>query len=65
MGLREALLSPWEKVPAGEAEGRICALPLPHCPPAVPPVMPGERVDIEVMRRLEETGIGEIFAVRR
>ena len=65
MGLREALLSPWEKVPAGDAEGRICALPLPHCPPAVPPVMPGERVDFEVMRRLEETGIGEIFAVRR
>ena len=29
------ILSPWERVPTEDAEGRICALPLPHCPPAV------------------------------
>ena len=65
MGLREAVMSPWECVGTDSAEERICALPLPHCPPAVPPVMPGERVDAEVIRRLRETGIGEMFAVRK
>ena len=65
MSLRDAVMSSWESVGIDDAEGRICALPLPHCPPAVPPVMPGERVDAEVIRRLAEMGIRVLFAVRQ
>ena len=43
--LREALLSPCELVPAEESLGRVLARPGVSCPPAVPILMPGERID--------------------
>lgn len=45
LSLREALLSPAECVPPEDAVGRICALPCVSCPPAVPVVVAGERID--------------------
>ncbi len=49
-GLREALLSPAERVPVEEALGRILADPEAGCPPAVPVRMPGERIDEAALR---------------
>ncbi len=61
--IREAVFSRWEETDVRKAAGRVCALPLPHCPPAVPPVMPGERIDDETVRRLTEMGIGTIRTI--
>ena len=43
--LREALLAPAVTVPAAESLGRVLARPGVSCPPAVPILMPGERID--------------------
>lgn len=64
MPLREAVFAPWEDVPVADAAGRICALPLPHCPPAVPPVMPGEVIDDLCRDRLISLGSDRIRVVR-
>lgn len=42
---RDAMLSPMETVPVAESEGRILAAATVGCPPAVPIVVSGERVD--------------------
>ena len=42
---REALLSPTEEMDAGRSAGRILANPTVACPPAVPVVVCGERID--------------------
>ena len=42
---RVALLSPMELIPTEEASGRILASPTVSCPPAVPIVRIGERID--------------------
>lgn len=43
--IRQALLSPAETLPVTECEGRILAAPTVGCPPAVPIVVCGERID--------------------
>ena len=53
LNLRQAVLSPSEKVSLDDAIGRICAAPAVACPPAVPIVISGERITsahLEVMR---------------
>ena len=45
MSVREAIFSPCEKVPAEQALGRVLHDPSVSCPPAVPILMPGERID--------------------
>ena len=45
MRVREALLSPAETVLVSESVGRILASPSVSCPPAVPVVVCGERID--------------------
>ena len=45
MSVREALLSPSEVLPVGECIGRIAAAATVGCPPAVPIVVSGERID--------------------
>lgn len=53
LNLRQAVLSPSEKVSLDDAIGRICAAPTVACPPAVPIVISGERITsahLEVMR---------------
>ena len=42
---RDAMLSPMETVPVAESEGRILAAATVGCPPAVPIVVSGERID--------------------
>ena len=43
--IREAMLAPAVSVPAAESLGRVLARPGVSCPPAVPILMPGERID--------------------
>ena len=45
MRAHEALLSPQETVAVRDAVGRVLAVPTVACPPAVPIVMSGERID--------------------
>ena len=49
----EAMLSPWEEVPLAACCGRISAAGALGCPPAVPVVLCGQRIDaaaVEVLR---------------
>ncbi len=53
LGIREAMLSPCETVRVEESAGRILASPSVGCPPAVPIVVCGEKIDrcaIEVFK---------------
>ena len=63
MGIREAMMSPREKLPAAKAEGRILADAGFGCPPAVPAVIAGERIDRDVLKCLQYYGIRECFCV--
>ena len=54
---REAMLSPMETVPVAESEGRVLAAATVGCPPAVPIVVSGERVDAHAVRCFQYYGI--------
>lgn len=45
MSIREAAFSPCETVPVGESVGRVLSAASVGCPPAVPIVVCGERID--------------------
>ena len=45
MSIREAALACWETIPAEQSLGRILAVPTVGCPPAVPILVCGERID--------------------
>ena len=55
--IREAMLSPAVTVPASESLGRILARPCVSCPPAVPILMPGERITETELAAFERYGI--------
>ena len=63
-GIREAALAPQEIVPIGESSGRICAAVKVPCPPAVPIVLSGERIDARCIAVCEAYGITEISVVQ-
>ncbi len=56
MGLREAALSPCETLPLHQCVGRVLAAASVGCPPAVPIVVCGERIDEAAVERLEYYG---------
>ena len=64
MSIREAVLSPSETVSVGEAVGRVCALTSCSCPPAVPIVVSGERIDREALECFEYYGIKECKVIK-
>ena len=64
LSLRDALSAPRETVPVEEAVGRICAAPTVSCPPAVPVVMPGERIGPEAVELSRYYGVGTMDVVR-
>ncbi len=63
-GIREAALAPQEIVPVEESIGRICAAVKVPCPPAVPIVLSGERIDEACIRVCRAYGITEISVVQ-
>src|SRR5699024_737711 len=42
--IRQAVQARQERVPAGQALGRVCALPTVACPPAIPIAVSGEGI---------------------
>ena len=60
LSLREAMLSPCQRIPASESLGRILARPCVSCPPAVPILMPGERIDEKAIADFRYYGIDRI-----
>ena len=64
MSIREAMLSCSEAIPVSESLGRILAVPTVGCPPAVPIVACGERIDSHAMRCFDYYGIRECCVVK-
>lgn len=63
LSVRQAAFSQLEIVKTQNALGRISAMPLVGCPPAVPIVMSGELIDQNVINTLEYYGIKETAVV--
>ncbi len=55
--IRKALFTPQRAVPADEALGAVCGAPAVSCPPAVPPLVSGERVDEAALAWLRYYGL--------
>ena len=64
MTIREAVFSETEEVPVSRALGRISAETSLHCPPAIPIVMPGERIDEDAVKLLKRYGYETIKCVK-
>lgn len=64
MSIREAMLSDTETVPVSESEGRILAVPMLSCPPAVPIAVCGERIDSHAIHCFGYYGIRECCVVK-
>lgn len=57
---REAILSPRRTVPLSQAEGQTAAEVISRCPPGIPLVMPGERLDKNILADLNKYGILQV-----
>lgn len=64
MPIREAMLSCSEVIPVSESLGRILAVPTVGCPPAVPIVACGERIDRHAIACFAYYGIRECCVVK-
>lgn len=63
MSAREAMLSPDECLPLEHCLGRVVSVATVGCPPAVPIVMPGERVDEQALSLLAYYGTRELRVI--
>ncbi len=59
----QALFSKKESVPVEQSLGRICASPTVSCPPAIPVVISGERIDARALELLLHYGIKTVEVV--
>lgn len=57
---RRALLGKTESVPLAQAAGRIAADTVCPCPPGIPVIMPGERINPKILSLLEQGGRSDI-----
>ena len=64
MTIRQAIFAPAESIPVEKALGRICAAPAVSCPPAVPIVISGERLEEGAIRALQHYGAISLPVVR-
>ena len=64
LSAREAMLAPCETIDVRESEGRILASPCVGCPPAVPIVMSGERIDATALACFDYYGIRHCVVVK-
>lgn len=62
--IRTAMLSPCQTVPVTEAVGRVLATPSVSCPPAVPLIVCGERIDEQTLKAFEYYGIRECSVIK-
>lgn len=63
MSVRQAVFSVQTKISVKEALGRICAMSVVSCPPAIPIIVSGEIVDETMINQLLENGITSINVV--
>jgi arginine/lysine/ornithine decarboxylase len=63
LSIREAVLSPSEALSIDRCEGRILAAATVGCPPAVPIIVSGERIDRETINRFHYYGIDRCWVV--
>ena len=63
LSIREAMLSRSERVSVRESLGRVLAAPSVGCPPAVPIVVCGERIDTQAVERFAYYGIEQCSVV--
>lgn len=63
MTVREAVLSPQQRIPAGKAFGRIMGNGYCGCPPAVPVVVPGERIGEAAIKCMKYYGFSSCTVV--
>ena len=64
MSPHRAMMQPFEEIPVGESVGRILAGPSVSCPPAVPVVLCGERIDEAAVRLFRYYGIQSCLVVK-
>ena len=64
VSIREAVLSPHERVKTENALGRICGAPAVSCPPAIPIVVSGEVIDENAVTLLRFYGIDNIEVLK-
>ena len=62
--IRRAVFAPHETVPAAQALGRICGAPTVSCPPAIPIVISGEKIDAEAVALFARYGIESVDVLR-
>ncbi len=65
LSVREAMLSPWERLPLRDAVGKIAAQPEASCPPAISPLVPGELVEEGALALYRYYGIEELTVLCR
>lgn len=61
---RQALLAPWKTTEVPSAAGKIAAEAVCPCPPGIPAVIPGERIDGDVLDFLKRYGILRIKVIK-
>ena len=64
MSVRNAYFSGGEVLPVEQAIGRICRMPTATCPPAIPIVVPGERMDEVAVKSFRYYGIDFVEVVK-
>lgn len=64
LSIREAMLSRSERLPTDACERRILASPEVGCPPAVSPIVPGERLERDMLDVLRYYGISHCRVVK-
>lgn len=64
MSVHDAVFSECETIPVEESVGRICASVKVPCPPAVPIVASGERIDRNSVNIFRKYGIPEVIVVK-
>ena len=60
---REAMLAPFETLPREQALGRVLAAPTVSCPPAVPILVCGERIDAQALALFAYYGLDRLDVV--
>ena len=61
---REALLAPFEELPLADCPGRVLAAPTVSCPPAVPILVCGERIESDAMALFAYYGVSRCNVIR-
>lgn len=64
MSVRQAVFASWEAVSLDAAVGRICAAPCISCPPAIPIVVSGEEITVEMAALFRAYGIERVKVVK-